>query len=147
MALEALEKLASEMTDRIAELEKENGELKAKLNDANEALSKKAAEDNAPKSVVPDEVAGATVDALVKSGALDQSQADESKRVFMQDPTAAHRVLLRFIDAQNQAKTAAVRTNDNFDVNGGRIADGQPSKARPYEEDCLDRMQAILHMN
>ena len=85
MAMEALEKLATEMTDRIAELEKENGSLKAQLATANEALTKKAAEDNAPKNVVPEEVADATVKALVKAGALLDSQVDESKRVFMTD--------------------------------------------------------------
>lgn len=146
MAMEALEKLATEMTDRIAELEKENGSLKAQLATANEALTKKAAEDNAPKNVVPEDIADATVKALVKAGALLDSQVDESKRVFMTDATAPHRVLMRILDAQDQAKTASARANDNFDVNGGRIADTQPVKNKPYEDDCLDRMEAILGM-
>ena len=146
MAMEDLEKLATEMTDRIAELEKENGALKEQLATANEALTKKAAEDNAPKEVVPADVADATVQALVKAGALLDSQADESKRIFMQDATAAHRVITRILDAQNQAKTASARTGDNFDVSGGRLADAQPVKNRPYEDDCIDRMESILGM-
>ena len=143
--MEALLKLASEMTDRIAALEKENAELKAQKAAADEALTKKAAEDEAPKTVVPAEVADATVEALLKNGSLQPSQADESKRILMQDATAAHRVLQRILDAQIQTKTAKAAQNDSFDVSGGKLAGEQPEQ-KPYEDDCLDRMQSILRM-
>jgi alanyl-tRNA synthetase len=145
MAEEALEKLASEMTDRIAALEKENAELKAKLATADEALTKKASEDNAPKTVVPAEVADATVEALLKYGALLPEQADESKQVLLKDAAAAHRVLVRILDAQIQTKKASAGTKDDFDVAGGTLANA-PEQKPSAQEDCMDRMMTILKL-
>lgn len=145
MAEEALEKLASEMTDRIAALEKENADLKARLAAADEALTKKASEDNAPKPVVAADVADATVEALLKYGALLPEQADESKQVLMKDAAAAHRVLVRILDAQIQTKKASASTKDDFDVAGGTLASA-PEDKPSWQEACVDRMMTILNM-
>lgn len=141
--VESLEKLASDLTDRVDELERENTALKARLDEA-EKQAKTASVVADPKPVVSAEVVNKTLEALVKCGALSIEQLDESRNVLMNDAEAPHRLLCKIIDAQAQAKTAA--SVDHMDnVEGGTVV-GDNAPARDRRDDCYERMAAILGM-
>ena len=132
----ALTKLAEELTARVDELEKENATLKATTAD----MRKQASAEKPP--VVSAEVADSTLSLLVKTGALNEDQIGDSRKILMSDPEAAHRVLQRILDAQLQTKTAS---EDQSELYGGRLAGG--SGIQSPEDACLDRMMRILGMN
>lgn len=133
-----LAKLASDLTDRVEFLEKENAELRKSVQEktASQQVLKVA-------PVVSDEVAQATCDALVKAGALNEDQVLETKQAFLDDPEAAHRTICGILDAQAQSKSAS--ESDTMDLKGGTLVTGSVL-SKSAEEDCLDRMQSILGM-
>lgn len=140
--IENLTKLAQELTDRVDELSAENARLSTALKEKEQELTKKAAEQT-PSPVVSEQIVDATLSALVKIGALNEDQREESKRVFMTDMEAPHRLLQRFIDAQSQTKAAAAQDTEN--VSGGKLAD-DTRQSEESDGAVLDRMMSILHM-
>ena len=137
--IDALTKLAQDLTDRVDELSKENESLKKEL-DSQKELAKKASAPVAPK--VSEQVVDATLDALVKAGALQEDQRGESRKVMLEDMEAPHRILQRFLDAQGQAKVAAASDTEN--VSGGTLANA--TKTEEDNSAVLDRMMQILNM-
>ena len=137
--IDALTKLAQDLTDRVDELSKENDSLKKEL-DSQKELAKKASAPVAPK--VSEQVVDATLDALVKAGALQEDQRGESRKVMLEDMEAPHRILQRFLDAQGQAKVAAASDTEN--VSGGTLANA--TKTEEDNSAVLDRMMQILNM-
>ena len=135
---DALVKLASELTDRVDELEKENAALRQ------QAAQVKQAAAPVTTPVVSEETAAATCDALCKAGALKEEQLKQAKEAYMKDPEAAHRTIQGLLDAMANKKTAA-ETKD-VDLSGGNLVSGKVA-SRSHEDSCLDRMQAILGMN
>lgn len=139
-ATNALTKLAEDLTNRVDELEKENATLKAALETSKqEALAKKASEE--PKvAQVSEATVDKTVAGLVKAGALEPDQAGESRKVFLTDPEAAHRVIQQMLDSQLQQKTASA----DDDLYGGRLVGNSPTQSA--ETACIDRMMLLLGM-
>ena len=137
--IEALTKLANELTDRVDALEKENEALRGTAAE----LAKKAAEEPVPATEpakVSDGMVDDTLSALLKVGALNADQLKESRQLLTTDPEAPFRLLRGLLDAQLQAKTASDES-----VSGGFLA-GAASK-RDASEDCLDRMIKILDVD
>jgi hypothetical protein len=133
-----LAKLASDLTDRVEALEKENAELRK------EVQAKTASQQVVQVApVISDEVAQATCDALVKAGALNEDQVEQTKKAFIEDPEAAHRTICGILDAQAQSKRAS--EDSEADLSGGKLVTGS-MLSKSAEEDCLDRMQSILGM-
>lgn len=140
--MDALTKLASELTDRVEELEKQNEQLCAENKTLKEAQVKQAA-----AAVVSEEVAAKTCELLVKAGSIQPDQVEATKQAFLHDPEAAHRTIEGFVDALAQAKTAAGSTEQEVDdVSGGRLATPLSGQNKTAEENCLDRMAQILNM-
>ena len=131
----ALTKLASELTDRVDQLEQENAQLKANA----ETLSKRASEDKVA-DVVSERTVDATLSALLKVGCLNQDQLAESKQILLHDAEAPHRILQKILYAQSQVKTAS----DDQNIAGGKLADYNGKK--DSTDDCMDRMLAILNV-
>lgn len=140
--IERLTKLAQDLTDRVDELANENARLSKALEEKSAELTKKAAEQK-PSPMVSEQVVDATLDALVKAGALSEDQREESRGIMLADMEAPHRILQRFLDAQGQAKTASKQDIDN--VSGGKLAD-DTRQTKESDSAVLDRMMAILHM-
>ena len=137
--IEALTKLANELTDRVDALEKENDALRGTA----AQLAKQASEAPAPAAEAPkvsDGMVDDTLSALLKVGALNADQLKESRQLLTTDPEAPFRLLRGLLDAQLQAKTASDES-----VSGGFLA-GSASK-RDASEDCLDRMIKILDVD
>lgn len=137
--IEALTKLANELTDRVDALEKENDALRGTA----AQLAKQASEAQAPAAEAPkvsDGMVDDTLSALLKVGALNADQLKESRQLLITDPEAPFRLLRGLLDAQLQAKTASDES-----VSGGFLA-GAASK-RDASEDCLDRMIKILDVD
>lgn len=133
-----LAKLASDLTDRVEFLEKENAALRKEVQEktASQQVIKVA-------PVVSDEVAQATCDALVKAGALNEDQVELTKKAFLEDAEAAHRTICGILDAHAQSKRAS--EDNDADLSGGKLVSGT-MLSKSAEEDCLDRMQNILGM-
>lgn len=137
--IEALTKLANELTDRVDALERENAELRSR----NADMAKQAAETPAhaePSPKVSDGLVDDALSALLKVGALNADQLKESRQILTTDPEAPFRLLTGLLDAQIQAKTASDDT-----LAGGTLA-GNALK-RGAGEDCLDRMIQILKVD
>lgn len=147
--VESLTKLASELTDRVerfekttAELTAENASLKAQLAEAQAGQAKQAAVKTVDETVV-----NASVDALIKVGALTEDQRQASHDCMMKDPDAVHRVLIRVLDAHSQTKTA--KAADTDDLRGGRLATA-PDRASSMTDQqgaCYERMCKILGLS
>ena len=136
---QAFVKLASELTDRVDALEKENAELQKQLAQA-KAMPKVAAEEKRP--IVSREVVDATLSALVKCGGIAPEQVDESRKIMLEDAEAPHRILQSFLDAQSQTKTAA----DSGNISGGTLIGQQGNVKRDAREECMERMISMLKM-
>lgn len=142
-AIDKLTKLATELTDRVDVLEKENSALRTQL----ECQTKQASEKAAVAPAVSEAVVDATLDALVKAGSLNEDQRAESRGILLHDMEAPHKLLQHFLDAQIQTKTASVEDDEN--VSGGRIVSNSKNRINSKEQaeaDCLDRMVRILKM-
>lgn len=135
---DALVKLATELTDRVAELEKENTQLKQ------QAAQVKEASAQIPAPQVTAELVDKTCDALLKAGALTEEQLEQTKQAYLTDPDAAHRTIQGLLDALTHTKTASESSAAN--VTGGSLVSVKGATAA-YEEDCLDKMARILRMN
>jgi len=134
--IEALTKLATELTDRVDALERENADLRSR----NADMAKQAAEAPAqaePSPRVSDGLVDDTLSSLLKVGALNADQLKESRQILATDPEAPFRLLNGLLDAQIQTKTAG-----DTSLAGGTLA-GNALK-RDAGEDCLDRMIQIL---
>lgn len=141
--IEALTKLAEDLTNRVDELSSENDSLKKAL-DEQKDLNKKAAEQtvvqHASESIVDE-----TLDKLIKIGALTEEQRAESRKTLLTDADAPYRVLQRFIDAQNQVKSAA-DASDKDNISGGQLVGSDKDTQQPSDNEVLDRMMQILHI-
>ncbi len=135
---DALVKRATELTDRVAELEKENTQLKQQTAQVKEAAVP------APAPQVNAELVDKTCNALLKAGALTEEQLEQTKQAYLTDPDAAHRTIQGLLDALATKKTASEDKTAN--VTGGSLVSGKVS-APAYEDDCLESMRRILRMN
>lgn len=140
--MDALTKLASELTDRVEALEKQNAQLCSENKALKESQMKQAA-----ATVVSEEIAAKTCELLVKAGSIQQDQVEATKQAFLHDPEAAHRTIEGFVDALTQEKTASSSEEQEADdVSGGRLAAPLSGQEKTAEENCLDRMTQILNM-
>jgi len=137
----ALTKLAEDLTSRVDELEKENASLRAEL--STNQKKQASVQQEAVVTGVPAEVVEATLNSMLKAGALTEDQLEESRKCLMNDATAPHRVLQHFLDAQIQAKTAST---DSDNLAGGKLS-GAIEPKQSAQDACLDRMSRILGMN
>ena len=129
-ALEKMTKLASDLCDQLEAAEAENKSLKEQLQQVKTAS---AAPAEAP--AVPEDVAQATCDALVKAGSISADQVADCKEAFMKDAAAAHRVLVQLLNEPAQVKSAS----SEEDVSGGTLVNGTPAAesdkyAKMYEK-------------
>jgi polyhydroxyalkanoate synthesis regulator phasin len=129
-ALEKMTKLASDLCDQLEAAEAENKSLKEQLQQVKTAS---AAPAEAP--AVPEDVAQATCDALVKAGSISADQVADCKEAFMKDAAAAHRVLVQLLNEPAQIKSAS----SEEDVSGGTLVNGTPAAesdkyAKMYEK-------------
>lgn len=136
MNIDALTKLATELTDRVDQLEHENAELKSSLDTAKAQV--KTASEQKPGMSVSEQTVDATLAALLKTGSLNQDQIAESKKILMSDAEAPHRILQKLLEVQSQNKIASDKNN----INGGTLA--YCDTKRDHEDDCMDRMMSIL---
>ena len=136
----SLIKLATELTDRVDALERENAALKVQVKQASNVAPAVTAKFS---PVVSAEIADATCAALKKAGALSDDQVTQVKYAFMRDPEAAHRTIQGLIDAMANTKTAS--ETKSIDLNGGSLVAGQ-MRTNTAGEACLDKMERILGM-
>jgi len=135
-------KLASELTDRVDALEKENAQLRKIAACAKHAMDDAISALDAKRVVVPQDIVDATLSALVKCGGLAPEQVDESRKILLTDVTAPHRILQSFLDAQSQTKTAA----EDGDIAGGTLIGSAKVAKQDAQEACLERMMNVLKM-
>ena len=117
-ALEKMTKLASDLCDQLEAAEAENKSLREQLQQV-----KTASAAPAETLVVPEDVAQATCDALVKAGSISEDQVAPCKEAFMKDAAAAHRVLVQILNEPAQVKSAS----SEEDVSGGTLVKGTPA--------------------
>ena len=129
-ALEKMTKLANDLCDQLEAAEAENKSLREQLQQV-----KTASAAPAETLVVPEDVAQATCDALVKAGSISADQVADCKEAFMKDAAAAHRVLVQLLNEPAQVKSAS----SEEDVSGGTLVNGTPAAesdkyAKMYEK-------------
>lgn len=129
-ALEKMTKLANDLCDQLEAAEAENKSLREQLQQV-----KIASAAPAETLVVPEDVAQATCDALVKAGSISADQVADCKEAFMKDAAAAHRVLVQLLNEPAQVKSAS----SEEDVSGGTLVNGTPATesdkyAKMYEK-------------
>lgn len=129
-ALEKMTKLANDLCDQLEAAEAENKSLREQLQQV-----KTASAAPAETLVVPEDVAQATCDALVKAGSISADQVADCKEAFMKDAAAAHRVLVQLLNEPAQVKSAS----SEEDVSGGTLVNGTPATesdkyAKMYEK-------------
>lgn len=142
--VESLTKLASELTDRVERLEKANSDLTAENTALKAKLDEAGQTKQAAVQAVDEATVNASIDALIKVGAITEEQRQASHDCFLSDPCAAHRVLVRVLDAHSQTKTA--KAADADDLRGGRLVSApapQPGMTNA-EDECRKRMHKIL---
>ena len=134
---ENMVKLAEELVDRLAVVEKENAALKEQCKLASAAAAPK------PAPCVSDSVAQKSCDELVKAGAITQEQVAQTKQAFLTDPEAAHKALCGLLQQLPQIKSAAVEQSNR--LYGGTLVNAPASKADVWDE-LADRMARTLNM-
>ena len=134
-AVEALTKLAEELTDQVDKLQKENAELKKMAS----AKPEEPAQKPEASSAVSAPVAEATLEALRKVGMLTEDQLEDSRKILLTDAEAPHRILQKILDAQSQTKVASEEN-----ISGGVLINSEEPKRDPMD-DCFDRMEKILN--
>lgn len=141
-----LVKLASDLTDRVEQLEAANARLiQANLGLVAEATLKQGQSKTASQEkAVSEETVDKTLDLMVKAGALDESQVAEGKQYFMTDPEAPHRILQRLLDAQIQTKTASAQEEVPPCGEIASVSNVDPITTKQAQ--CLDAMVEILGM-
>lgn len=136
---EALSKLASDLTDRVAFLEQENAQLRDRVTAGETAH--KPVQTPVVKTASLEEIDKAC-QALVRVGALAPDQIELSKKAFQDDPDAAFRTICGILDAQAQTKSASDASH--LDLRGGELVTGAIRAQQSVQEDCIERMCSIL---
>lgn len=141
MADQAMEKLASELIERLGVVEAENATLR-KDNDALRAMVTQQAKTASEATIkqVDDGLLDTTCESLVKYGALTSDQVAQAKEILKSDPNAPFKVIQGFIDEKNLVKSAAAEES----LRGGRIVGSSQVKRSP-EDECYERMCKILN--
>lgn len=116
--IEALTKLAEDLTNRVASLETENNGLRAALLEQSSNVKQASATPSVSVSV-----ALSTCEKLVGIGAITETQVEQVKQAFLTDPSAVHRALCGIIDAQTQAKSASTEAC-SAGLDGGTLVSG-----------------------
>ena len=108
MAEQAMEKLASELIERLAAVETENKSLR-KVNEDLRALTQQMSTvKQASQEIkqVDEDLLDSTCQSLVKSGALNADQVEQAKAIFKTDMNAGLTVIQSLLDEHAQVKTA-----------------------------------------
>jgi len=142
MAEQAMEKLATELIERLGTVEAENAALR-KDNDSLRAMVTQQAKTASESQVkqVSEDLLDSTCQKLVKSGALRTEQVDQAKEYFRKDPDASLKVIQHILDDKALTKSAAADES----LRGGTIVSVRTIKRSP-EDECLERMSKILNL-
>ena len=139
--IEALTKLAEDLTNRVAFLETENDGLRSAIREQ-VANTKEASVDPS----VSVSVALSTCDKLVEAGAITENQVEQVKHAFLTDPAAVHRALCGILDAQAQTKSASNEAC-SAGLDGGTLVSGasvvSPDTANKYG--TVERILGMQH--
>ena len=142
MADQAMEKLASELIERLGVVEAENATLRKTNEDLRAMVTQQAkTASEATIKQVDDGLLDTTCENLVKCGALTSDQVAQAKEILKSDPNAPFKVIQGFIDEKNLVKSAAAEES----LRGGRIVGSSQVKRSP-EDECYERMCKILHL-
>ena len=145
MAEQAMEKLASELIERLAAVETENKSLR-KVNEDLRALTQQMSTvKQASQEIkqVDEDLLDSTCQSLVKSGALNADQVEQAKAIFKTDMNAGLTVIQSLLDEHAQVKTAAEQAS----LAGGTVVHIGQSTQRSPEDECIDRMRKILGLH
>lgn len=145
MAEQAMEKLASELIERLAAVETENKALRKANEDLRALTHQMSTVKQASQEIkqVDDGLLDSTCQNLVKCGALKPEQVEQAKAIFKTDMNAGLTVIQSLLDEHAQVKTAAEQAS----LAGGTVVHISRQTQRSPEDECIDRMRKTLGLH